>query len=135
MNPIIARFTDAPWTRRRLVQGLGLGALGLGLPDWLRLQAGAAPARRAKTLIVLWLFGGPRHIDILGNKPHPPPEDPGGFPPAATSGPGTPLCAHPPPRSTGASSGRRRRACPASVCASTCRGRPGTPTASPSSAR
>ena len=57
MNPIIARFTDAPWTRRQLVQGLGFGALGLGLPELLQIQA--ARARRVKSCIILWLFGGP----------------------------------------------------------------------------
>jgi hypothetical protein len=44
MKPITARFLDARWTRRQLVQGLGFGALGLGLPDLLRIRAEARPA-------------------------------------------------------------------------------------------
>src|SRR5437763_10971585 len=92
MNPVIARFTDAPWTRRQLVQGLGFGALGLGLPDLLRLQA--APVRRAKSCIIIWLFGGPSHVDIWDMKPDAPDGYRGEFKPVATSVPGIRLCEH-----------------------------------------
>src|SRR5213076_3072549 len=94
MNPVIARFTDAPWTRRQLVQGLGFGALGLGLPDVLRLQAVAAPRAPAKSCIVIWLFGGPSHIDTWDMKPDAPVEYRGEFRPVATSAPGIRLCEH-----------------------------------------
>src|SRR5262245_18138433 len=92
MSPITSRFIDAPWTRRRLVQGLGFGALGLGLPDLLRLQARAAS--RVKSCILLWLFGGPSHVDIWDMKPDAPAEYRGEFRPVATSAPGIRLCEH-----------------------------------------
>ncbi len=92
MNPIIARFTDASWTRRRLMQGVGFGALALGLPEMLRLRA-AAP-KRVKSCILLWLFGGPSHIDIWDMKPDAPVEYRGEFKSIATSAPGIRLCEH-----------------------------------------
>src|SRR5262245_1850868 len=92
MNPIIQRFTDAQWTRRRLVQGLGFGALRLGLPALFRLQAHARPVNRAKSCILIWLFGGPSHIDIWDMKPDAPAEVRGEFRPATTSAPGIRLC-------------------------------------------
>src|SRR5688500_17613654 len=94
MNPVIARFTDAPWTRRQLVQGLGFGALGLGLPNLMQLQTQARPVTHAKHCILLWRFGGPSHIDIWDMKPDAPAEVRGEFRPVATSVPGIRLCEH-----------------------------------------
>lgn len=93
MNPI-QQFTDAPWTRRQLVQGLGFGALGMGLPQVLASQMQAASGKKAKSCIILWLFGGPSHIDLWDMKPDAPAEYRGEFSSIATSSPGIRLCEH-----------------------------------------
>src|SRR5437763_4323934 len=64
-------------TRRDLLLAGGLGAVGLSLSDFLRLQqAQAAPSKpqdhsfgRAKNVILLYLFGGPSHLETLDMKP------------------------------------------------------------------
>jgi hypothetical protein len=76
------------------VRGLGFGALGLGLPELLRLQAGPASPPRAKSCILIWLFGGPSHIDIWDMKPEAPVGYRGEFRPIATTVPGIRLCEH-----------------------------------------
>src|SRR5438876_268472 len=60
-------------TRREMLR---LGAVGLGgltLPALLRLEQGAAasplPSRRAKSVIMLFLSGGPSHLDMWDLKP------------------------------------------------------------------
>jgi hypothetical protein len=64
-------------TRRTLLRAGVLGALGLGLGDWLRLRAAAGPAEtpgRAQACILIWLSGGPSHIDTFDPKPDAPPD-------------------------------------------------------------
>ena len=80
-------------SRRRLLQAGGLAALGLTLPDLLR--AGAASDRRgprARACILVYLFGGPAHIDTLDMKPDAPEEVRGEFRPARTRVPGLSFC-------------------------------------------
>jgi uncharacterized protein (DUF1501 family) len=62
---------SCPGPSRREVLGAGVaGALGLALSPMLqRLLAEGAPARRAKSCILLWLNGGPSHIDTFDPKP------------------------------------------------------------------
>jgi hypothetical protein len=54
-------------SRRQLLQVGGLGMLGLSLPEFLRIQAAAAPGRATpraeKSCILIVQFGGARHID------------------------------------------------------------------------
>jgi hypothetical protein len=87
---------DAGWTRRQFVRGLGFGALGLGLPDVLRAQAQQRAGRpgKAKACILLWLFGGPSHIDTWDLKPDAPAEFRGEFRPIQTTAPAIRLCEH-----------------------------------------
>src|SRR5262245_47390796 len=80
-------------TRRALFR-LGLGALGLSLPDYFglrRLLADAtAPAAhgRARSCIVLYCWGGMSHLDTLDLKPDAPVEVRGEFRPIRTATPG-----------------------------------------------
>lgn len=78
---------------------LHLGLLisfGLSVADLLRLQASAAaPAvPRAKSCILLWLDGGPSHLDTFDPKPDAPAEVRGPFADIATSVPGIRICEH-----------------------------------------
>jgi hypothetical protein len=71
--------------------------LGLGLPDVLRLQAHARPLSRpgkAKSCILIFLFGGPSHIDTWDMKPEAPAEYRGEFKAIQTSAPAIRLCEH-----------------------------------------
>jgi Protein of unknown function (DUF1501) len=56
-------------TRRSFLQAGMLGLGGLALPDLLRLQAvGAADANR-RSVILIWLSGGPGHMETWDPKP------------------------------------------------------------------
>jgi hypothetical protein len=75
----------------------GLSLAGLMLPDLLRLQAravtaDAAPGPRPKSVIMIWMRGGPSHIDSFDMKPEAPAEIRGEFRPIATSVPGIQIC-------------------------------------------
>jgi hypothetical protein len=80
-------------SRRDFLQVGGLGALGLTLGDGLALRA-KAQAREgpAKAVILLWLWGGPSHLDTFDMKPDAPAEYRGPFEPVATSVPGVRIC-------------------------------------------
>ena len=71
------------WTRRDLLQAGGLALGGLGLADLFRLQeasaarpvAAAAPHfGRAKSCILLYLYGSPSQIETFDPKPDAPVE-------------------------------------------------------------
>ena len=87
-NPSCADFSRRDWLR---VGSLSLA--GLTLPELLRGQA-QAPAPpvpslgRAKSCIVVFLFGAPAHQDIWDLKPHAPSQYRGEFQPIASSVPG-----------------------------------------------
>ena len=78
-------------TRRDMLCVGGLTALGLGMPDVLRLQKLAAdedaPAK-AKSCVLIWLDGGPSHLETLDLKPKAPVEVRGPFQPIETAVPG-----------------------------------------------
>jgi hypothetical protein len=80
-------------TRREWLRAGGLSALGLMLPDLLRQRANAARPHpdsfgRARSCIILLLFGAPAHQDIWDLKPLAPVEVRGEFRPIASSVPG-----------------------------------------------
>ena len=67
--------TSAPWSRRHLLKVGGLGLLGLTLPTLLQAERKAARTslkKRAKSVIFLYQFGGPSHIDMFDMKPEAP---------------------------------------------------------------
>lgn len=77
---------------------LSLGTLaigGLSLADVLRAQAeGKAASGRDKAVIMVYLNGGPSHIDMYDLKPNAPVEYRGAFKPIHTSVPGMDICEH-----------------------------------------
>jgi hypothetical protein len=56
-------------TRREILRGGVLGAAGLLLSDRLRLRAMSAPPAKAKSVIQIWMWGGPCHLDTFDPKP------------------------------------------------------------------
>ncbi len=80
-------------TRRGLLQAGASSVLGLSLADLLRLQSHAAPASPpAKSIILVWLWGGPSHLDTFDMKPSAPTEYRGPYAPIATNVPGVEVC-------------------------------------------
>ncbi len=89
--------------RREFLQigALGLGAFGLGafglgglaLPQILRAEA-AAGRRSHKSVIMIYLSGGPPHQDMFDLKPDAPAEVRGEFQPISTNVPGLQICEH-----------------------------------------
>jgi hypothetical protein len=75
--------------RRTFLQIGGLATFGLSLPQYLRARSGspAAPLK-AKRCILLWMQGGPSHIDSFDPKPNAPVEIRGEFGTVPTTIPG-----------------------------------------------
>jgi hypothetical protein len=89
------RAIDCGRITRRAALGVGsLGVLGLSLADLLRMQATAANERspRAKSIILLWLWGGPSHLDTFDMKPKAPVQYRGPYEPIATKTAGIQIC-------------------------------------------
>lgn len=83
------------FNRRDLLRVGGLTALGFGLGDLFRIQRSlaaenspAARPARAKSCILIWLDGGPSHLETLDLKPDAPKEVRGPLEPIATKLPG-----------------------------------------------
>ena len=77
----------------RAVAGASLG--GASLTGWLARLAAAAPAgQRPKSCILLWMAGGPSHIDTFDPKPDAPVNVRGEFRPIDTSVPGIRVSEH-----------------------------------------
>lgn len=84
------------FTRRELLRAGGLSLFsGLSLPTLLRAsespQARLKPGK-AKSVILLYLMGGPPHQDMYDMKPAAPAEYRGEFQPASTNVPGVQIC-------------------------------------------
>jgi hypothetical protein len=74
-----------------------LGALGIALPQLLRADArrkSSQPRSSADACILIFLNGGPSHLDMWDMKPDAPVEVRGEFKPIASSLPGVPLSEH-----------------------------------------
>jgi hypothetical protein len=80
-------------TRRELLHAAFAGVGGLTLPNLLRAQ-GEGRGARAKSVILLWMAGGPSQIDTLDPKPDRPPENRGPFGVTRTRLPGVLVCEH-----------------------------------------
>jgi hypothetical protein len=66
-------FHQTPLTRRHALKVGGLGLLGLTVPKLLRAaESRKGPPARAKSVIFLYQFGGPSHIDMFDMKPDAP---------------------------------------------------------------
>lgn len=84
-------------SRRRLLQAGGAGMLGLSLPRLLRADEARTKAdrqTRADACIVIFLNGGPSHLDMWDLKPDAPAEVRGEFKPISTTVPGVQLGEH-----------------------------------------
>src|SRR5213082_1978557 len=80
-------------TRRGLLQAGMLSAFGLALPEFLAMRAAAAqPTARQRSVILLWLWGGPSHLDTFDPKPEAPLEFRGPFSSIPTTTPGVRIC-------------------------------------------
>jgi hypothetical protein len=90
------RFCDGI-SRRGFLKIGALGA-GLSLADVLRLRAesGQSSAAKNKAAILVYLPGGPSHMDMWDLKPDAPKEFRGEFNPIATNVPGVQICEHMP---------------------------------------
>jgi len=84
-------------SRRDVLRVGGLSFAGLTLADVLRLRAGAGEqSQRGKSVIMIWMRGGPSHIDSFDMKPNAPAEVRGEFRPIPTNVPGIQICEHMP---------------------------------------
>jgi hypothetical protein len=82
-------------SRRDVLQVGALSLAGLTLADVLRGQARAASgAKRDKSVIMIWMRGGPSHIDSFDMKPDAPAEVRGEFRAIPTNVPGIHICEH-----------------------------------------
>lgn len=79
-------------TRRSMLQIGGLAMGGLSLPDVLRADAAAGNGRSHKSVIMIFLSGGPPHQDMVDLKPAAPVEYRGEFSPIHTNVPGIEIC-------------------------------------------
>lgn len=90
-NPLDARFKRL--SRRTLLKVGGFGLLGLTMPRFLRaVEAGKGPVARAKSVIFLFQFGGPSHVDMFDRKPDAPEGIRGSLSAIPSNVPGLHLC-------------------------------------------
>ena len=98
LNFITGKASDCTGlSRREFLQVGGLSALGLTLPGFFRLQRSAAAGARAKnptSCILLWMQGGPSHLDTFDPKPDAPAEIRGEFKTIPTTLAGIRLAEH-----------------------------------------
>jgi uncharacterized protein (DUF1501 family) len=81
-------------TRRDVLTVGSLTTLGLTLPHWFRshsLRAETAAAKTRRSCILIWLDGGPSHLETFDPKPDAPSEVRGPFETIATAVPGISL--------------------------------------------
>jgi hypothetical protein len=101
IDPLISEKSRGISRRDALSIG-GLSAFGLGLDQLIRADSGQPfstrlqgfPVGRARSCIVIFLFGGPSQIDLFDMKPAAPLEFRGEFRPISTSVPGIDICEH-----------------------------------------
>jgi hypothetical protein len=89
------KFNSVKLTRRNAIQIGGAGLLGLNLPRLFAAEdkrTAAAPPVRAKSVIFLFQFGGPSHIDMFDMKPDAPDGIRGPYKPIASAAPGIQVC-------------------------------------------
>src|SRR5262245_35959065 len=85
------RFCDG-LTRRSFLKIGGLALGGLSLPELLRAEARSGVAASHRSVIMIFLSGGPPHQDMVDLKPEAPAEIRGEFQPIATNVPGLEFC-------------------------------------------
>jgi hypothetical protein len=82
-----------PWSRRAFLRAGTVAGLGLTASRVVARPAAAIDAAPpARAVILLWLWGGPSHLDTFDMKPGAPVEYRGPFEPIATTVPGLRVC-------------------------------------------
>jgi hypothetical protein len=81
-------------SRRSFLRIGGLALGGLSLPQVLRAQAQSGVTGSHKSVIMIFLSGGPPHQDMVDLKPDAPVEVRGEFKPIRTNVPGVDICEH-----------------------------------------
>lgn len=83
-------------SRRGMLKAALSGVAGLSLPELLRSRAQANPNDKSKqkSCILLWMAGGPSHIDTWDSKPTRPENNRGPFGFTQTKLPGVVICEH-----------------------------------------
>ncbi|WP_339908799.1 DUF1501 domain-containing protein [Symmachiella dynata] len=98
LDSAVRHFQDEQFLRRDLLKIGGAGFLGLTLPQLLSAseptKTSAKPPGRAKSVIFLFQFGGPSHVDMFDMKPDAPDGIRSKFAPIQTSVPGLVTCEH-----------------------------------------
>jgi hypothetical protein len=86
------------YDRRSVLKASLAGLAGLSLPGLIQARTQAAATGRsmssAKSVILLWMTGGPSHIDTWDPKPTAPRENRGPFSTISTALPGVTICEH-----------------------------------------
>lgn len=85
------RYCDGV-SRRNFLKIGAMASGGLTLADLLRLETRGATVRAPKSIINIYLGGGPTHMDTFDLKPEAPREFRGEFQPIATNVPGMEIC-------------------------------------------
>lgn len=97
LNPLVREGLVACTRRNFLKAGLA-GMAGLSFAELLRHRAAGADSGRSlpsgKSVILLWMTGGPSHIDTWDMKPERPLVNRGPFSPISTRLPGVQICEH-----------------------------------------
>ncbi|HJZ58166.1 MAG TPA: DUF1501 domain-containing protein, partial [Gemmataceae bacterium] len=86
--PIPASCPGPRVSRRRMIQAGAASFLGLNLPQLLRADESRQASVHADACILVFLNGGPSHLDMWDPKPDAPAEVKGEFKPIPTSVPG-----------------------------------------------
>jgi len=98
MNHDVPSKTRHPITRRKALQAGTIGLMGLSMADvarWRSEASGAETAsRKPKSVIYIFLSGGPSQHDTFDMKPDGPSEYKGEFNPIDTNTPGIQICEH-----------------------------------------
>lgn len=85
--------TCAGFSRRKMLQIGGCSALGLSLPQLLGDSARVASEQgKVKSVLLLWLWGGPSHYETWDPKPKAPSKIRISYGPIATASPGVSIC-------------------------------------------
>lgn len=79
-------------SRRNFLKIGSLGMAGLTLPQLLRAEAAAGIRKSHKSVIMIYLVGGPPHQDMFDLKPNAPAEVAGPWRPIPTNVPGIEIC-------------------------------------------
>lgn len=79
-------------SRRQLLTAGSLGSLGLTMPGLWRAEAASGVTPTAKSVILLYQWGGPSHLETFDMKPNGPEEARGQFKPIASNVPGVQVC-------------------------------------------